>query len=78
MSSLRNFPNLEAVYMGTISGAFRDWPMVRREMRDYVDQMERQLAERDKDAEQYRWAVENVPVFKEAMEEAWNALKEGK
>lgn len=35
---LDKYPNLEAVFKGTISGNFRDWPAVRQEFRRFVYQ----------------------------------------
>ena len=36
MKLLRDYPNLEAIYSGTIAGEFRDWIAVRGELRRFV------------------------------------------
>jgi len=33
---LKNHPNLEAILQGTISGKFSEWPLVRKELENFI------------------------------------------
>ena len=39
--SIEEYPNLDAILSGTISGEFRDWPAVRPELIKLVAELER-------------------------------------
>ena len=39
--SIEEYPNLDAILSGTISGAFRDWPTVRPELIKLVAELQR-------------------------------------
>lgn len=40
---LDDFPNVQAIVRGTIAGEFREWPLVRRELRKMLNKISERI-----------------------------------